>query len=922
MSYHCLLLTVCFFCIMPCGYAKESRNEVKLHSDFPYLNKQHDLLLDLYCFSDTSFSGLVNICFYKYSSDKDSILMLKKYDFKLRLKSGNNKYALKFKTDDTNSYYDPKFYEILKRAKTIAPGRYKIFLALEKGKKTVASIVYEQAVDTILSPNSFIRKNINKTLGARQKYVPATGAINKSHTSKNNGSVQLSKRKSKIEKMAKKKGMTTTCYEQGNTSRIDLFYSDWFAGRYEINSKTPLATELAKQEKLGQLPEIDKGGGSGLSPQPSLFSKYKSHNKEKKEQEEIKGEIGYTNNLSSGQEEYSGIDNNFYELRGRVTLPVQGVPVEVEGYYTSQDKNKEVKSSYFKIHYDADMIKDELRKTISSYNGKYEENKSRGLGMEQIYGAVITSLENRKSSLERVKDPGENKINANGTNEKKEKIEELDSKISKYKNLLSQSRNVNFFDSSQVYSKTKDINKLDGLSEKQLLKRGGDLFPEGKAKSFLAGLTSLDAGMFSKNESKYTMGGQMVKGVDVGYDLGFCEAGGTVGKTEYAGRDGKLDKYTCYSGKLSFKPEKNQKIDLVYYGYTPDRKMTIGDNFFKNADISAPGFFNPVHILSTNYNGAIADFITVGAEVATSVKPNDKSERLSAGGQKDKIAYHFNTEVNIPHTSVGIAAAYDKTGKGFENSTLPMSLNGTEQYKLECKNDFFKSFLTVGIEYDRLVQTNLNATGTNTKWGFDVRTNSKRYPSVAFSYKPFATFRSFADTLNIPQRPLIGSVWTGKSTYQVKKTGRSQRSLSFSIIYNKCLAAMDTSSYGSTLLQASCSYSSKKFTHVASVGSMEMSGTNISSLSPSSTKFLTYSTAYPLSKQLNVNVGQDLGISDFGFCKYGTNLGVMCRIQKIPVSLNVKFRYNTYQLSEGSAWKNIYSGAIDINYMFKIRKKD
>lgn len=133
---------------------------------------------------------------------------------------------------------------------------------------------------------------------------------------------------------------------------------------------------------------------------------------------------------------------------------------------------------------------------------------------------------------------------------------------------------------------------------------------------------------------------------------------------------------------------------------------------------------------------------------------------------------------------------------------------------------------------------------------------------------------------------------------------------------------MDTSSYGSTLLQASCSYSSKKFTHVASVGSMEMSGTNISSLSPSSTKFLTYSTAYPLSKQLNVNVGQDLGISDFGFCKYGTNLGVMCRIQKIPVSLNVKFRYNTYQLSEGSAWKNIYSGAIDINYMFKIRKKD
>src|SRR5579872_1488785 len=140
------------------------------------------------------------------------------------------------------------------------------------------------------------------------------------------------------------------------------------------------------------------------------------------------------------------------------------------------------------------------------------------------------------------------------------------------------------------------------MTYKQMAKKGDALLPDGQAKGFIAGITNFDAGMFPKEESKYTMSGQQMKGVDCGYDLGICQAGVTLGKTEYVGRDGTLDKYTCYSERTTFKPIKKQKLSLIYYGYTADRKMT-GDAFFNNANISAPGFFEPVNIISTKYDG-------------------------------------------------------------------------------------------------------------------------------------------------------------------------------------------------------------------------------------------------------------------------------------------------------------------------------
>src|SRR5690606_8883651 len=103
-----------------------------------------------------------------------------------------------------------------------------------------------------------------------------------------------------------------------------------------------------------------------------------------------------------------------------------------------------------------------------------------------------------------------------------------------------------------------------------------------------------------------------------------------------------------------------------------------------------------------------------------------------------------------------------------------------------------------------MLQQNLYSTGSNARWGFDVATRSRRYPSVALSYKPFATFRAYDDTLNIEQKPMIGAVWTGRISYQLK---RPKYALRFHATYNKQQSMMDTVDYSSSLFQMNTIYS-------------------------------------------------------------------------------------------------------------------
>src|SRR5690606_28311624 len=205
---------------------------------------------------------------------------------------------------------------------------------------------------------------------------------------------------------------------------------------------------------------------------------------------------------------------------------------------------------------------------------------------------------------------------------------------------------------------------------KQLAKSASGLLPVGKAKTFIAGLTSLDAGIFPKYVSKYTMGGQQLKGLDLGYDIGFAQIGLSAGSIEYAGRDGTLDKYSSYSARVMFAPANGQKAGLVYYGYTPSKSMLQGDDFFKNTDISLPSFREPVSIVSATYEGIIAKTVTIDAEAATSFRKGS-GQNLQNGFDAYRLAWHLHAEGRIPKTSLALTGSYEHGGKDFQNSTLP-----------------------------------------------------------------------------------------------------------------------------------------------------------------------------------------------------------------------------------------------------------
>ncbi|PQJ13005.1 hypothetical protein CJD36_004475 [Flavipsychrobacter stenotrophus] len=964
------LIALIAIVLHPAAGIGQQQHSLKIHTDYPSLSKARTLHQLVYISSDFSFKGMLQLRSVKYNSGNDSIVVLTIKNQKVQVHSGLSKFKVKYEDDDTNATFSVPYLEILKRTGGIAPGLYRTTVTITDAvthKEYTA--VFLQEADSILGAGSGLRSDVNK------KLTPASGPFaslkKRAEKVKAYGSGNaIRNAKKKLKDVSANRGLTHVQYEKRGKAYIDFYYENWFAGRYEVSDKKPLSNQLLGQQDIAAATNMNKLAGNELNS-PSLFSQFKAFKKQKDDNKEIEGETAMTTNVASNPDPGSGIDNNYFEVRGMVEIPISGLPFELEGMYTSQDARRSVKSSYFRVHYDVSKVKDELQQFIGAYNQKYAETKSKGVGMQQVYQKMISSMEGQKtkltnelkkeSSLEDGKslttigagdivdtaalkqqaistvdsnnkagkladDASEKKAKALKKKEQLEKkykeLEALDKKIEKYKALLEQNKNNNYFDSAVAYSKIRTQDYNSPASYKQLVKKSSDILPDGAAKKFVSGLTNVDAGMFSKYSSKYTMSGQMMKGLDLGYDLGFCEVGGTVGKTEYVGRDGTPDKYTCYSGRAIFNFLETQKIGFIYYGYTIDKTAFAGDGFFKNVNIATPTFSNPVHILSVNYGGTASKYVTIEAEGAMSIKKYMPVEgRSSTTYGKDNMAWHISSDGNIPNTSVSLLGSYDKTGKQFENSTLPLSRTGTEQYKLAGKTDLFHSFVSVGIEYNYLLQSSFSGTASNTKWGFDIKTHSKRYPTVSISYKPFATFRSYSDTLNIPQRPLLGAVWTSKASYQLKENGRIWR---FNLLYNKCITVLDTTAYGNTLMQLMCMYTKKQVSVAAIAGYTSQTGGNTTTAivtAPDRMSFLSFTESYTISKQYSITGSQDIGHAKFGMCKYGLSVGVMCSFKKSPITARMNLRYSDYKLNEVEQWKQLYSGNMEVAYRFKAKKK-
>lgn len=965
-----LLLLICSKGVM----AQQAWNssKLKVQPEFLYF-RDTEPLLDLYINPAVASKDSIRMQCYYYPAGRDSTLVYW-HEGLQQIKAGPQRLTLSFRQVKGNAYILPSFAAVIKKAGLVPPGTYRTFVTI-KGKDLQHTGVYLHETDSVLSIQSSLRKNINNILVPQQHSllpkVTATGP------SVNTTTALLDRSEKKLDRYFKKNGLQPERSNREGKEIIELYAEGWYLGRYELQPKVSLRAQL--QAERNQL-QHNAGSltGNSLGSYSSLSAQFREMKKESRENKELIAEIALSTNYSSGQEPGSQQDNNFQEARGMLEFPLFDIPVSLEGYYTTQDRHRQSKASYVHFRYDAEKAKQQLLKLVGSYNKRYEQTISQGRSYDMVYSQFITQLKAQKdqaayslrqqlpavgtdfSSLneeqlkvlamqkaeaeqqqlqdslqqagtgtataaqlkEKLEKAQEARRKATATYEKAQEtyrtIRALEQKIGKYEMLLQQYSNTSYYDSIMAYGKLKALGNTEDLSYKDLAKKASGLLPESKTKNALTGLTSFDAGMFPKYVSDYTLSGQTLKGLDAGYDIGFAAIGGSYGRTEYIGRDGQVESYKAYSGRVQFKPVLWQRFGFVYFGYSPSRSLLNDKGFFKDVSASMPSFRNPVHILSATYSGAVSRFLLLSGEYATSVKPAQSEEARSSVSAMDRSAYNIKAEGDIPATTLHIEAGFEHAGRAFENNTLPMILAGTDRFRIKGKGDFLRNFLTLGIEYNYMLQNSFYSKGSNSRWGFDIATHSKRYPSIFLSYKPFSTFRSYNDTLQIAQKLLLGEVWTGKTSYQIKKQGRALR---FTFLYNRNTSTMDTVHYQSALLQFNTIYTINTTMLSLNVGSTDIQTDNGPETAYpvfNSTRFVNASASGMLTTSLLLSGGTDIATAQQGICRYGLFLGSSYTFKVLPLTLRASFRYSNYRMDDITGWKQLYSGGIELAWRFKV----
>lgn len=905
-------------------------------------------------------------------NDQDSLLIYSCDSIAFKLKPGVNKLRIEYLNSNRYSYVHAGFERAMHALGALPCGNYLLYVDILEDTGIVSG-VFQSAVDSLLPPEADLYRELQEVQIPEPSATTSLLGATQRAVKKMTPNTPLPARSLyRIESLLKKRGLQYARVQDRGKDALAIWSGEWFLGLYHLtdadrmnqgNSASDRMNLAQQKETLGKL--------SSLSERLRQMSR-----QQREEHRELEGEISVAGQFSNDQEQYSGIDNQYYEIQGNLSFPVMDIPVSVAGYYTTQDRNREAKASFLHFRYDAEKAKEQLMKLIGGFNSGYENSLRQGLSYDMLYGQVLDNLQREKDkallglaqdagipvaeinslSADEIQDRALSKLSEQSTElldsvqqtnladsaqvlvergrkvqhkamatkeeivKKYEQIKALESKIHQYRGMLDQYKNTLHYDSLLAYGQLKELKDIDQSSYREMAKRASGLLPEGKAKKLMDGLASFDAGIFPKQISNYTMAGQMLKGADLGYDFGMIQAGATYGTTEYIDRSGKVERYKAYGARVQMKPLLNQQIGLVYYGYTPSKKLLNDDSFFKGEGVSLPSFRNPVQIMALTHKGTLSEHIEIEAEYALSDKPSQSAEARSSVGLMAKSAWNVQTRITIPKTSIQLNTAYEQAGAAFENNTLPMLLAGTNRFKIEGTGDFFRSFLKLGVSYHHMLQQNLYATGTNARWGFDIATRSRRYPSVALSYKPFSTFRAYDDTLNIEQKPMIGSVWTGRISYQIKRPAFALR---WHATFNRQQSIMDTLEYSNSLLQINTIYTRGTTMLALTVGSNQLqSGKEVAAFPAyNSGLFATVSAAGKLTEMLLVSGGWDIARNKMGWSRYGFFLSPIYNFRKLPFSIRGNFRYTNYIMDEVQGWRTLLSGGLELSWRFRYKLK-
>lgn len=863
---------------------------------------------------------------------------------------------LPFNHNATLYQADYSFYEVLKNFKLMPPGNYEMRVVFNNQEDSV--LLKEDVkwyVDSTLSGYSPLRTRINKKIlnlkpGKRKRSI--SKKVNNPQLSKKTFN-HLNRRLNK--KISSKEGVTSVPTERNGKKYSALYYGNWFLGYYELLATPDLKERIAREKKLLQktpsaLVSNDLEGFTSISSQVRKLNR-------KDTEQGLSGSLDLLSNLSTGQQTGSAQNNNYQEVYANVNTSILSIPVVIEGYATTQDMNRKAKASYIRIRYDAHRNKAQIRQSVSDYTHKYAQAKAKGAGLRQTYSALIKrwiaeqqrsesefmreygvdiqELEKYKGDVHKMLTDSKQQAIQIATDSVKDKMSGGDSvrkklerdrekvnehyknwwsdkkKIEKYQKLLQQFERQQYLDSLLVNEKLKAVKKVQDVSGKRLAKAAEHILPPGKASSILNSITRLEVGILNTYESAYTIAGQKLNGGCVGYDLGGVIVSGSVGKTQYVSRDGNVDKYNSTMIRADLAPTDNRKVGIVYYTYTPTRQMYIDTSFIHGDVLSLPTFSKVTHIVSIPYEVAITKNLRINGEGAISYKKSERSVVVNnnSAAYKTAITYH------IPSTPINTSGEWEHVGKYFNNSALPFPKQGVDRYTIASDAMVFKSLVKVGVQFNYLRQASFASSGYNMKWGFDLSSHFRRYPNIHLSYKPFSTFRKFNDTLAIKQRPLMGAVWLARGNYRIRRPRVTHRIL---LTYNSNSSTVDTESYSCTTIQGSYLLSDKKNMLSTGLGWMKQPG-SVGQI-PGGTAMNNYMFNITYNRSLNssidVNVGDNLCMADFGVQRHALTAGVRYRFN-LPVTARVMVRHSTFRQFESSAAQRIWSCQLGCSWQIK-----
>lgn len=914
---------------------------------------------------------------FQYRSDRDSILVCSLETKPVVLTSPNGVLRIVLKSKPggpvRSCYVEPAIREMLGRFETLPPGSYHNYLQVSFPETTDSSLLlfFAVEIDSNLAVRSKLRHRFNQAFAkTTASSVKATSAV--APVSEEDAALVAQKLQRKAKSL---KGVYTQTHTSGGTAYSELYYQSWFLGRY------PLANLRQLQERAtAEVNAVRQNVVSGVQNELRDFESVGSQMRrlfEDNSKKELTGDIDINFNTATGRDPYSAMEPTYMDAYGLFATEVKNIPVAIEGYYTTQDRNRQAKASYFRIRYDVEAAKEKLAKIIQGYRGKFDETAAKGAGLQSVYRQYSQQLQTQALQLvtqtaaeyqlqpEALKDAFRQgtlpeqllnapsldtsqllrqataKLESQGARDsatrqvreqyrkaqqklqtgkaalakKQQQYQELSTKIEKYNRLLDQYRDLVKLDSLATYQKLAQLKNADGVTYRQMAKSAEGLLPDGKVRTFISGLTHLEAGIMSRYESAYTLAGQTMKGGAVGYDFGLVKASISLGSVEYVSRDGSLDKYAAYMGRLDFKEYGGQKTGLVYYGYSPTRQILESTRFQGNIDAALPTFSKPIHILSLVHSGRIGRNLGVEGEAAASQRQSE-----TAGFQLglDNMAVRVAMDYRIPATSIGVTGSWEHLGKEFENKSLPLTRSGTERYTAVVESPFFRQFLYLKVSWNYMIQQSTQVESGNTRWGFEARTKSKQFPSLLLAYKPFSTFRTVSDTLALPQRPLLGEVWMARGTYQIKRpAGIVHR---FVASWNQNSSSGDSISYKSSTLQAGYTYTARKLTVGLTAGYME-----VPSLTPEQAtsgyiggqSWFCNTTLSRSFQRVSVQVGQELAMAPIGLQKIGLLAGGTYQLQKTPVLLRLAARYSRYRLQPGDPYGTLLAVQVGFGWRFR-----